>query len=260
MPRDDDEPGKGAYWTVDLDEMEDFEYGMFKRRRTFNTPAKESQTPQKSSNICANSSSKVTPLKPQSAEKEKSLLASVIKSSFLPHSPKVVSLHCTPLKTPASKVVIATPKIAASCPGTWSRSPFCSRQPTRNVSSNNVDSLISKRLFQPPEVATEASTAVFWSYPELSLNDMGLEADPPSPDGTSLSIEGLFSYSQPSKSVELLCEVPASMKLASANSLEPKFAPSALSPLSWMLAASSGAADDLSVFDHTQKLLSEYLQ
>ena len=253
MPRDDDEPGKGAYWTVDLDEMEDFEDGMFKRRRTFNTPQKET-TPLKPNNNC-----KVTPLKPtESAAKEKSLLASVLKSTFLPQSPKVASLHCTPLKTPASKVAIATPKIAASCPGTWSRSPFCSRQPLNSAGSqNSVDAFISKRLFQPE--SAEASTAVFWSYPELSLTDMGLEADPPSPDGTSLSIEGLFCDSQPAKSLELCCEVPASMRSAAVN-LEAKFMPSALSPLSWMLAASSGAADDLSVFDHTQKLLSEYLQ
>jgi hypothetical protein len=257
MPRDDDEPGKGAYWTVDLDEMEDFEDGMFKRRRTFNTPSKEA-TPQKPS------SCKITPVKPQSAVKEKSLIASVIKSSFLPQpqSPKIASLHCTPLKTPASKVAaVATPKIAASCPGTWSRSPFCSREQGSAPSINNhVDALFSKRLFQAPEEAAEASKAVFWSYPELSLTDMGLEAEPPSPDGTSLSIEGLFCDAQPAKSVELFCEVSAAMRASVAAGLESKFVPSALSPLSWMLAASSGAVDDLSVFDHTQKLLSEYLQ
>lgn len=292
MPRDDNEPGKGAYWTIDLDEMDDFEDGMFKRRRTFNTPSKASvaseashaETPQKSATSC-----KVTPLKPRSAIKERSLLASVIKSTFSQQIQKISavtvasSLQCTPIKPPAVMKAVATPKLAASCPGTWSRSPFSSRQASANRSSN-VDSLIGKRLFQPIEkqqllllpqkqqsTHTEASTAMFWSYPELSLADMSLEADPPSPDGTSFSIEGLFcDNDQPitKNSIELFCEAPASMKgpsdlLLSSTataSLESKFVPSALSPLSWMLAANSGAADDLSVFDHTQKLLSEYLQ
>lgn len=255
MPRDDNEPGKGAYWTVDLDEMEDFEDGMFKRRRTFNTPTKtDSKIATESPSLPrVNNTCKATPH--STVKEKKSLLASVVKANLLQQSPSLVSLHCTPLKTPLKAV--ATPKIAASCPGTWSRSPFCNRQSSN--STNSVDSLISKRLFLPAETQTEASsTAVFWSYPELSLTDMGLEADPPSPDGTSLSIEGLFCDAPAMKpGVELLNTV-----VTNNNNLDEasKFGPSALSPLSWMLAASSGAGDDLAVFDHTQKLLSEYLQ
>lgn len=264
MPRDDNEPGKGAYWTVDLDEMDDFEDGMFKRRRPCaNSPAKS--TNERTESLEASpapaskpDSLKCTPIRAQ-PRAERSLLCSVLKSKALDASSfSGASMSATPMKSSPMVKAVATPKIASSCPGTWSRSPFGKR------SCSEMDSMCSsRRLFQPPATETcseQVSTeAAFWSYPNVSLSDMGLEADPPSPDGYALSIEALFESSEslnsPSaKSAELLST------LDSNESINSKLLPSALSPLSWMLAATSGAVDDASIFDHTQKLLSEYLQ
>ena len=267
IPRDDDEPGKGAYWTVDLEEMDDFEDGMFKRRRSscsntnssnascanslvpsilnspscnnaflngtgwspnlhhLNTPQKnskeENRTPHKSGNA---SQFSVGPMTPLTTSANQHQFKTPIKITDQAHAPHVT----------------LTPKVA-NCVNTKS-SPYTSLMPKTTVQVSNN--------------STSAS-ATFWSYPNLSLSQMGLDAEPPLAD---TEIEPIFCNIFNSSSIESTTKLPELLKgnteVTLTNTSEKDI--TRMSPLSWLLSVSSQDTS-LGLFDQSQQILSEYL-
>lgn len=281
MPRDDDEPGKGAYWTVDFETMDDFEDGMFKRRRSVGGNGNGHKS-------CKTSLAD-TP-RDRSRCQDRLLLPVAGTGTALPMTP------VTCLKTPlvakvAPMTVHVTPKIAASCPDTWSRSPFSSvfRHPA--AKDANLARDVNRRLFAASEervneiasagrrtdansetlslIAVDSpatkilvpdcdegmSSAAFWSYPNLPLTQLGLDADPPSPDGEAFSVEQFLQDHSMSATGE-----DGATPLLFAGIKPHDGMSTTLSPLSWLLAVSAedGAkAAERNILDSCLHLYSE---
>ena len=284
IPRDDDEPGKGAYWTVDLDEMDDFEDGMFKRRRSsgnscsngnnysnssnsqvlelhLNSPSCNNNafvhgnawnpsllisTPQKNSKEECHPSHKSGNISQCSAGPMTPLTSSASQQFKTPIK-QIESGHSNPIMAP----VTLTPKVA-NCANTKS-SPYTSLIPKTAVNMGNNSS---------------SASATFWSYPNLSLSQMGLDAEPPLADS---EVEPIFcSIFNPTSSIETT-KLPELFK-GSASITDNSHTSSSsnnnnnvnekdltrMSPLSWLLSVSSQDTS-LGLFDQSQQILSEYL-
>lgn len=110
----------------------------------------------------------------------------------------------------------------------------------------------------PSESLTSSASATFWSYPNLSLSQMGLDAEPPLPiepsnPNTFYNIFNCDPHEDPAinnKLPELFHET------ATCNSTEKEMI--RMSPLSWLLSVSSQDTS-LGIFDQSQQILTEYL-
>ena len=321
IPRDDDEPGKGAYWTVDLDEMDDFEDGMFKRRRNSNGSTNSSCVTSPGVNN-ANSNSFLN--SPSSASSCSSSHAFVNGTGWTPialNSPDTKSLcinhndlgtpqqnkmtnlkpstsygsvPMTPLtmnqyeitpqkmmksvkKNETTTEVLLTPKISTN---SLNRSPYSYSYP--HIDSKKESSVPKSRCKNKTNKGLENSavSATFWSYPNLSLRQLGLDGEPPLPEGqnnnnntsesyydilntepdTSTSnnprlLPELLQSNKPSAKLEL--DLESSCPFSSSSSSKNEFI--RMSPLSWLLSVSSQDSN-LVLFDQSQQIiLSEYL-
>lgn len=287
IPRDDDEPGKGAYWTVELDEMDDFEDGMFKRRRSCGTVNSTNNSTSIGNGINSNvtgppktvsnnaflngtgwsPSMNATPCKQQQHAHEFRTPQPAVKMSLtatsVPMTPLTMSMSS--FKTPVKKSeregevhnsavsAVLTPKIIANCSN---RSPYTSliRTSTNTNTSTNIN---TNTCINTTPKATEAT---FWSYPNLSLSQLGLDAEPPLPESEN-NFYNIFS-NETTDTVKF-------PELFQGNITNIPSAPSAqvsstekdtirMSPLSWLLSVSSQDSS-LGLFDQSQQLLSEYL-
>ena len=288
IPRDDDEPGKGAYWTVDLEEMDDFADGMFKRRRSCgggsgggNNSANSSVTGTPKTAIsnnaflngtCWTPAINGTPCKqpnikneyefrtPQPAAKPSLSKASV------PMTPLTMSMNyfSTPVKKGQGieghqqqvqqnqqSSAVLTPKVTANC---TNRSPYTSLMRNNNNSASSINQNTTNLS------TTAASTATFWSYPNLSLSQMGLDAEPPLPEIEN-NFYNIFS-NEPAETTKLPELFQGNTATATemnnnTNTVTEKDVVR-MSPLSWLLSVSSQDTS-LGLFDQSQQLLSEYL-
>lgn len=272
IPRDDDEPGKGAYWTVDLDEMDDFEDGMFKRRRSCNSNSTNSSTTSSvtgtpkavnsSNNAFLNGTGwspmiNATPCKQQqhrqsSTTNEFRTPQPAVKMSLttasVPMTPLTMSMNYfkTPIKKSESQGAVLTPKITSNC---TNRSPYTSLIQTTSKSSTNASTTASTNAnSQSP------ATATFWSYPNLSLSQLGLDAEPPLPE-TENNFYNIFT-NDPPESIKLPELFQGNQGNTNNNNVEKDVI--RMSPLSWLLSVSSQDTS-LGLFDQSQQLLSDYL-
>lgn len=279
IPRDDDEPGKGAYWTVDLEEMDDFEDGMFKRRRSCGTVNSNGNNNSNNSN-CGNSSITGTPKaissnaflngtgwsptmngtpckqQPRHSNEFRTPQQSVkmsLATASVPMTPLTMSLNN--FKTPVKKTegtgesevhnsTVLTPKVTANCSN---RSPYTSLIRTNTSIKTNVNSII----------APKAIEATFWSYPNLTLSQLGLDAEPPLQESEN-NFYNIFN-NEPLETTKLP-ELFQGNSATNSNSQAPTSEKDTMrmSPLSWLLSVSN-QDNSLGLFDHSQQLLSEYL-
>lgn len=281
IPRDGDEPGKGAYWTVELEEMVDFEDGMFKRRRSCGSSSNGTGsscgnssvtgTPKViSNNAFLNGtgwSPKIngTPCKQQQHHPHQHVNELSTPKLATKTSLATTSVPMTPLtmpmnnfKTPVTKtepenevqsLTVLTPKATSNC---TNRSPYTSLIRTSMSTSINTSTSTVKK----------ANAATFWSYPNLSLSQMGLDAEPPLPENEG-SFYNIFSDEQSGEATKLpeLFQGNSNSNSATAvqvtvTSIEKDV--TRMSPLSWLLNVSSQDTS-LGLFDQSQQLLSEYL-
>lgn len=271
IPRDDDEPGKGAYWTVDFEEMDDFEDGMFKRRRSCGIVSQGTSSVGNSSVIGTpkavsgntflsgwNPAINGTPCKQQQqqANEFRTPQPAAVKMSLatasVPMTPLTMSMNSfkTPVKmteamNEVQSSVVLTPKMTANCSN---RSPYTSLIRTNTNTSTST--------------APVSTGATFWSYPNLSLSQMGLDAEPPLPESEN-NFYNIFNSTN-SESIEA-AKLPelfqGSINIGSSNNTTVPANEKdtmRMSPLSWLLSVSSQDSS-LGLFDHSQQLLSEYL-
>lgn len=316
IPRDDDEPGKGAYWTVDLDEMDDFEDGMFKRRRNSSGSSNSScvnspgindanshsflNSPSSTSS-CSSSNAFVngTGWTPISLNSPKTKSLSINHNEFgtpqqnksanlkpsstcygsVPMTPLTMSMamnqfEITPQKMKTMKKietaeVLLTPKISAN---PLNRSPYSySSLPIDSKKEASVPSRCKNKNNKSLENSVRSAT--FWSYPNLSLTQLGLDGEPPLPEGQNNNTIGSFynilntepDTSNKPRLPELLQSNRPPVKLeldmessCSCSSTSSKNEFVRMSPLSWLLSVSSQDSN-LVLFDQSQQILSEYL-
>lgn len=258
IPRDNDEPGKGAYWTVDLDEMDDFEDGMFKRRRSSNSNiCTNSQVPSiLNSPSCNNafvngttwSPSLLFTSTPQKTQELRTPHKSSgnVQSSVGPLTPLTSSSAYQQFKTPIKQTehnscnVTLTPKVAKS-------SPYTNLIPKTNTATSAAAVAVSNN---------NPSSAMFWSYPNLSLSQMGLDAEPPLADS---EVEPIFCNNNISTSMDNVpMKLPELFKASAITTTTDEKDVTRMSPLSWLLTVSSQDTS-LGLFDQSQQILSEYL-
>ena len=157
----------------------------------------------------------------------------------------------TPIKiaTEQRAKVTLTPKVA-NCVNTQS-SPYTS------VLSANTSSNTSNSTFSTINSSGNTCTsATFWSYPNLSLSQMGLDAEPPL---AVSEIEPIFcNIFNPEESSSKLPELLKGSSNSSNSTLECEKDITRMSPLSWLLSVSSQDTS-LGLFDQSQQILSEYL-
>lgn len=208
-PRDDDEPGKGAYWTIDHDEMDDFEDGMFKRRRSSSSNTSNSNstcasqansvnvTPKAKPISCCNNAfvngTGWSPLMPSKTPNTKARFSdfrtpqvakaneSFYSTASVPMTPLTMSGSSvnqfeTPKKT-ADKVInaILTPKLVCN---SATRSPYSSAYSAFSQPAFKASPTASAAKTSQTTVS-DGSKATFWSYPNMPLSQMGLDGEPP---------------------------------------------------------------------------------
>lgn len=125
-----------------------------------------------------------------------------------------------------------------------------------NTKSSPYTNLIPKTA--PAQVTSNPSSATFWSYPNLSLSQMGLDAEPPLVDSEAEPI-----FCTPSIIDNVAIKLPELFKASSTStstteSSHPEKDVTRMSPLSWLLSVSSQDTS-LGLFDQSQQILSEYL-
>lgn len=261
-----------------------------------------------SDNCSSNISSSFTPKYTQSSQSSLSTpwqykpLLSIIsasKNSFSSSEGPITPLtgssnHGTPSRRAGGDknnnpyvAAVLTPKIAASCPGTWSRSPFSSTVKMDRLFEKETEketNTTNRILFRDSTANTDTTcnttetevvngnttdtlnrTAAFWSYPNLSINQMGLDAEPPSPDGISFSFS-FDQFIQHSSTVYMDKAVPGSELLQSTTSTSTSASTNNIiskcggqvSPLSWLLNVTS-QDQTADILENSQQILSEYL-
>ena len=313
IPRDDDEPGKGSYWTVDLDEMDDFEDGMFKRRRACNGTGSVSN----SSNAVSFTDSKVTSTSNSimnspacnnvnnafpngiSGWSKKTINSTVTANESATMTPLTITPHkmatsdkMTPLMT-ISQNHFKTPQKRAERRDLNNSSNSTESPASFTVSSSSSSSsLCVNTVLTPKVVATNSpytsasistnpvvcvnnekgsqAYATFWSYPNFSLSQMGLDAEPPLPsEFESESFYNILYCNQSETETTTKIPIPELFQGSNLNlnlnlNLNPDEGFSKgkdqirLSPLSWLLSVSSQDTS-LGLFDQSQQILSEYL-
>ena len=162
-----------------------------------------------------------------------------------PMTPLTTNQLQTPVKiaTEQCAKVTLTPKVA-NCVNTQS-SPYTSvlSANTCNITSNSISN-----------TGNANTSATFWSYPNLSLSQMGLDAEPPLAVSEIEPIFcNIFNPEPTSKLPELLKGSSSTMDVAACEKDITR-----MSPLSWLLSVSSQDTS-LGLFDQSQQILSEYL-
>lgn len=159
----------------------------------------------------------------------------------------------TPQKQPRiteqseTNLTVLTPKIISS------NSPYTSS------GSNTVNKTHTQLQSQTQDQNKSLdNSATFWSYPNLSLSQLGLDSEPPLPlSDTTSTFYNIFNSNDDSDIIKLpelfQGTLPANLQQNSKDVLMTR-----MSPLSWLLSVSSQDSS-LGLFDQSQQILSEYL-
>lgn len=158
-----------------------------------------------------------------------------VKNCSVPMTPLSMSLQ----NHKDISTAILTPKVA-NC---TNRSPYTCLAGGKS-SSSKTDQTSSD---------DKTKTATFWSYPNLSLSQMGLDSEPPLPE-TENNNYSVYNFSDQN----VLPELFQGHQVNTSDTTMSKDQFTRMSPLSWLLSVSSQDSS-LGLFDQSQQLLSEYL-